>query len=189
MFSSLFAALRMLIGMSVLCGLLYPAVVLAIGQLAFPARANGGLVEREGRVVGSVLVGQPFRGPRWFEGRPSATGAHPYDARASCGSNLGPTAPALASDVAARVAQWRAVTESDAAVPVDLVTASASGLDPHVSPAAAFVQVERVAAARALDPERVRALVERCVEGRTFGLLGEPRVNVLRLNLALDELR
>ncbi|MCK6449148.1 MAG: potassium-transporting ATPase subunit KdpC [Planctomycetes bacterium] len=189
MSSQLLIAMRLLGSLSLLCGVGYPALVLGAAELAFPERARGSLIESNGRCVGSELVGQPFDDPQWFASRPSATAAQPYDARASSGSNLGPTSPALASAVAERIAHWRGVAGSDAAVPVDLVTTSASGLDPHVTPAAAFVQVPRVAAARGLDRARVRDLVERCIEERTFGILGERRVNVLRLNLALDELR
>ena len=186
MLSTLFVALRTLIVLSLLTGVLYPALVLGVGRLAFPEQASGSLIERDGRIVGSRLVGQPFAAPKWFESRPSATGAHPYDARASSGSNLGPTTPALAELVRSRVERWRGA--SSGAVPVDLVTSSGSGLDPHLSPAAALFQVDRVAAARGLAPEHVRALVLDHVEGRTFGVLGEPRVNVLELNLALDRL-
>ncbi|MBI5434745.1 MAG: potassium-transporting ATPase subunit KdpC [Planctomycetes bacterium] len=189
MLTMLLPALRLLIALSLLTGVLYPAFVLVAARLAFPDQANGSLIERDGLVVGSRLIGQPFASPRWFSSRPSATGAHPYDARASSGSNLGPTSPALLDAVRQRVDGWRAGSTAPRAVPIDLVTSSASGLDPHLSPAAAMFQVERVAAARGLDPARVRVLVGRHVEPRTFGVLGEQRVNVLELNLALDALR
>ncbi|MCC6407932.1 MAG: potassium-transporting ATPase subunit KdpC [Planctomycetes bacterium] len=189
MLTLLLSALRLLFALSLLTGVLYPALVLVVARFAFPEQASGSLIERDGRVVGSRLIGQPFESARWFASRPSATQARPYDASASSGSNLGPTSPALADAVRMRVALWRERVGTRAAVPVDLVTASASGLDPHQSPAAALFQAERVAAARGLDPARVRALVEQHVERRTAGFLGEPRVNVLELNLALDALR
>ncbi len=180
----LFAAL------TVVTGAIYPGLVTAIAQLAFPGPANGSLVERDGKPVGSALVGQPFSSPKYFWGRPSATGPYPYNAAASSGSNLGPLNPALAEAVAARVKSLREADPGNTApVPADLVTASASGLDPHLSPAAAEYQAARVAKARGVDPARVRALVAEHTQGRTLGLLGEPRVNVLRLNLALEEVR
>jgi K+-transporting ATPase ATPase C chain len=180
-------AIVLLVVLSILTGLAYPALVTAIAQVAFPFQANGSLITRDGKVVGSALIGQPFDDPKYFWGRPSATAPFPYNAAASCGSNLGPTNPALLDAVKGRVEALRAADPGNSVpVPVDLVTASGSGLDPHISPAAALYQVPRVAKARKMDPASVQALVERDTEGRTFGVLGEPRVNVLALNLALD---
>ncbi|MCG5052468.1 MAG: potassium-transporting ATPase subunit KdpC [Myxococcales bacterium] len=174
--------------MTVLTGLVYPLAVTGASQLLFPRQAQGSLVEAEGRVVGSALIGQPFDEPRYVWGRPSATSPFSYNAASSTGTNLGPSNPVLVEAVRERVAALRAADPGARGVPVpiDLVTASGSGLDPHVSPAAALYQVPRVARARRLSEAVVRAIVLAHVEDRTFGILGEQRVNVLLLNLALD---
>lgn len=182
-------ALTLLATFTVLTGLAYPALLAAAAHLASPAQSRGSVVVSGGRPVGSALVGQPFSDPRYFWGRPSATTPSPYDGRASAASNLGPTNPALTEAIRARLAALRAADPGNAApVPVDLVTASGSGLDPHLSPAGALYQVGRVAAARGLPPDSVRALVERHVEPPFLRIFGAPRVNVLSLNLALDGL-
>jgi potassium-transporting ATPase KdpC subunit len=180
-------ALTLLLVFSILTGVIYPLVVTGLAQLFFRGRANGSLIERGGTVVGSDLIGQPFDAPNYFWGRLSATAPHPYNAAASSGSNLGPLNPALAATATARIDALRQADPGNTAlVPVDLATASGSGLDPHISPAAALYQVPRVARARGIDEATLRRLVDQHIEGRQFGLLGEPRVNVLRLNLALD---
>lgn len=173
--------------LSVLCGLLYPAAVTGIGRVAFPYQAEGSLVDVGGKAVGSTLIGQPFSSPRYFWSRPSATTPMPDNAAGSGGSNLGPTNPALVDAVRGRVDALRKADPANRApVPVDLVTASASGLDPEISLAAARYQARRVAAARKLPEQQVRALIDAHRRGRVLGLFGEPRVNVLALNLALD---
>lgn len=190
MLSHLRAATLMLLVLTTVTGLIYPVVVTGIAQLVFPHQANGSLITRDGKPAGSALIGQSFDDPKYFWGRPSATSPYPYNAAASSGSNLGPTNPDLLKAVKDRVETLRGADPGNSApVPVDLVTASASGLDPHITPAAALYQVRRVAKARGLPEEAVRGLVERHVEGRQLGFLGEPRVNVLKLNLALDALR
>ena len=172
---------------TLLTGIAYPLAVTSLAQAVFPMQANGSLMGQEGRIVGSALIGQPFDDPRYFWGRPSATAPFPYNAAASSGSNLGPSNPALIEAVQARITALRAADPgNDAPVPVDLVTASGSGLDPHISVAAALYQVSRVARVRGRDAEAVAQLVAQQAEGRQLGFLGEPRVNVLKLNLALD---
>ena len=171
-------------------GLAYPAVMTAFGQAAFHDKANGSLLEHDGKLVGSQLIGQQFDAPQYFWGRLSATSPMPYNAQGSSGSNLGPTNPALLDEVKGRLDALKAAgTDMSKPVPVDLVTSSGSGLDPEISPAAAAYQIERVAKARQLAPSDVQALVDRYTTGRQFGILGEPRVNVLKLNLALDEMK
>jgi K+-transporting ATPase ATPase C chain len=180
-------AVSLFVLLSVVTGLLYPAAVTGVAQLAFPAAANGSLIVKEVKPVGSELIGQNFIEPKYFWGRPSATGPYAYNATASSGSNQGPLNPALADAVKARAEALRAADPGNTRpVPIDLVTASASGLDPHISPAAADYQAERVARERKLDAKQVRGLVARHTEGRDLGVFGEPRVHVLRLNLALD---
>jgi K+-transporting ATPase ATPase C chain len=174
--------------LSIVTGTIYPVVVTAVAQFVFPDRANGSLIRDDtGKPLGSALIGQSFTDPKYFWGRPSATAPYAYNAGASSGSNQGPTNPALLDAVKARIEALRAADpENQAPVPVDLVTASGSGLDPHISPAAAEYQVKRVAKARKLTAEKVGELVRQHTEGRQLGVLGEPRVNVLQLNLALD---
>ena len=185
--SQLRPALVLLVALHVLTGLVYPLAVTGIAQVVWPGKAGGSLVVVNGQARGSRLIGQPFSAPGYFWGRPSATSPVPYDASASSGSNLGPTNPALLDLVRARIAALRAADPSlTGPIPADLVTASASGLDPDISLAGALVQVPRVARARGLAEEAVRELVLAHAAGRTLGFLGEPRVNVLLLNLALD---
>ena len=168
-------------------GVLYPLLVTGIAQLVFPAQANGSLIMQDGKTVGSELIGQPSTEPRYFWSRPSATPEFPYNASASSGSNQGPLNPALLEAVRRRIRDLKAADSlSTQTIPVDLVTASGSGLDPHISVMAALYQVPRVARARGLSEEGVRSLVDRHTEGRQLGILGEPRVNVLLLNIALD---
>lgn len=193
MIKQLRPALVSLAVLSVITGLLYPAAITLLAQVIFPYQANGSLITQSGKVVGSALIGQNFDDPKYFWGRLSATSPVPYTAfnadtlTGSSGSNYGPLNPALMKAVQARIDALKAADpDNTAPIPVDLVTYSASGLDPQISPAAARYQVNRVARLRGLDPARVQQLVDQFSEGRTFGLLGEPRVNVLQLNLALD---
>lgn len=188
-FGQIMPALRMLIVVSALTGVAYPLLVTAIAQFAFHDQANGSLIQVDGKTVGSSLVGQPFDDPKYFWSRPSATSPQPYNAMASSGSNQGARNPALSDAVAGRIKALRdADADAASTVPVDLVTASGSGLDPHISVAAAEFQVARVAKARGLASDRVRQAVADATQGRTLGALGEARVNVLALNLALDRL-
>lgn len=192
-------ALVMLTGLVLITGLVYPLAMTGITGVVFPQQASGSLIEQNGKVVGSALIGQVFTDDKYFHGRPSATSAPdpkdstktveaPYNAANSAGSNLGPTSKALAERLKGDVDKLKQENPT-ASVPVDLVTTSGSGLDPDISPDAAYFQAPRVAKARNLPEARVRSLVDSQIKGRTFGLLGEPRVNVLELNLALDKLR
>ena len=188
--SMLRPAIVLLLVMTVLLGVLYPLAVTGVAQLLFPSEANGSLILRHGKVIGSRLIGQSFSDPRYFWGRLSATTPQPYNGLDSTGSNLGPLNPTLIDAVKARIAALRAADPGNhAPIPVDLVTASASGLDPDISPAAAYYQASRVARARGLPLARVAALVASHTRDRLLGVIGEPRVNVLQLNLALDGLR
>ncbi|HEX7663290.1 MAG TPA: potassium-transporting ATPase subunit KdpC [Polyangiaceae bacterium] len=189
MLRQLRSALTALVLLTLLTGVVYPLLVTAVAKVAFARQANGSLIEKNGQVVGSTLLGQPFDDPKYFWGRLSATSPFAYNAGASSGSNLGPTNPLLTANAKARIDALRAADPGDEApVPIDLVTASGSGLDPHISPAAARYQIARVARARELDRGRVGDLVVKYTESPTLGLLGESRVNVVLLNSALDEL-
>ena len=180
-------ALAALASLTLITGVAYPAVVALVARLAFPSQAAGSVIRENGVAVGSELLGQPFRDPKYFWPRPSATSPVAYNGTGGAGSNLGPTNPALVQAAKDRIAALKvADPTNDLPIPVDLVTASASGLDPHISPAAARYQVARVARARQMMVSDVSAMLARCTEGRTLGVLGEPRVNVLRLNLLLD---
>ncbi|HNY39922.1 MAG TPA: potassium-transporting ATPase subunit KdpC [Bryobacteraceae bacterium] len=188
MWKQMLPGLRMTLLMTALTGLIYPGVVTGLCQVLFRSQANGSLISRNGQVVGSALIGQNFTRPEYFQPRPSAAGADGYDASASSGSNLGPTSQKLQDRVKGSVAELR--TENPGMrnpVPADLATASGSGLDPHLSPASAVVQIERVAKARGISVDQLKPVVDQFIEGRDLGFLGEPRVNVLALNLALDE--
>ena len=183
-------ALTLFVLLSLICGVLYPYAITGIGQLAFASQANGSLITRNGKVVGSALIGQSFSAPRYFWGRPSATSPMTYNGIASTGANLGPSNPALIDAIKGRVDALKAVDPTNAApIPVDLVTTSASGLDPEISVAAALYQSDRIARLRQLTPQLVRSLVEQQSLHQYFGFFGEPRVNVLALNLLLDQAR
>jgi len=175
---------------TLMTGFIYPLVVTGVAQLVFPRQANGSLIVRNGQVVGSEFIGQSFSDPKYFWGRLSATGSFPYNAAASSGSNLGPSNPVLMEAVQARIDALKAADPTNTQpIPVDLVTASGSGLDPHISLAASLYQLPRVARARGMSEAAVRSLIDLYTEGRQFGFLGEPRVNFLKLNLALDEIK
>ena len=183
-------ALMALLIFTVLTGLVYPLLVTGIAQLVFPHQANGSLIVVNGKTVGSSLIGQQFTDPKYFWGRLSATGPYPYNASASSGSNLGPTNPALLDEAKARIAALQAADPGNTQpIPVDLVTSSGSGLDPHISVAAALYQLPRVARLRGLSESALRTLLDKNTQGRTLGFLGEPTVNVLQLNLALDAVK
>jgi K+-transporting ATPase ATPase C chain len=187
MFANLRPVLMVFITLSLLTGVLYPLFVTGLAQLIFPGQANGSLMIREGKPVGSELIGQPFDDPKYFWGRLSSTPDFPYNAASSSGSNLGPSNPALAEAVKARVKALQGADPGNQfPIPMDLLTSSGSGLDPHISPAAALYQAPRVARERGLSEDRILRLVEQFTEPRQWGFLGEPRVNVFRLNLALD---
>ena len=183
-------ALIMLLVMTLLTGFIYPMAVTGLAQLLFADKANGSMIERDGKSLGSTLIGQNFNSPRYFHGRPSAAGNDGYDAAASSGSNLGPTNKVLIAQVFKQAEKVRVENElgQESAVPADLVTASASGLDPHISPEAALLQITRVARERQLSEQEVRRLVERHIESPQLGILGESRVNILLLNLELDKI-
>ncbi|WP_328824857.1 potassium-transporting ATPase subunit KdpC [Uliginosibacterium aquaticum] len=183
-------AISLFLALSLITGLAYPLLVTGVAQGLFADEANGSLILKDGKSVGSALIGQPFSDAKYLWGRPSATGPQPYNALASGGSNLGPLNPALVDTVKARIAEQRAANPAQTGlVPQELVTASASGLDPHISPAAARWQIARIAQIRGLPAERVQAIIEACTEQPAFGLFGEARVNVLQVNLALDALK
>ncbi|MGX6643207.1 potassium-transporting ATPase subunit KdpC [Legionella pneumophila] len=183
-------ALIFLIVFTLITGLLYPLAVTGLAQLLFPAKANGSLMKQNDHIIGSQLIGQFFSSPAYFWGRPSATSPYPYNGEASSGSNSGPTNPDFLATVKERVLQLKESTsQNNKGVPVDLVTASGSGLDPDISPYAAYYQASRIAKARNLSLEEVKKLIQKHIKNRTLGILGEPRVNVLELNLALDNLR
>jgi potassium-transporting ATPase KdpC subunit len=186
----LFSAAVLFLLLTAITGIVYPGVVTGVAQIAFREPANGSLIVRDGKPIGSALIGQPFSDPKHFWSRPSATGPQPYNGLASSGSNLGPTNPALVDTVKGRVSALRAADPQNARpIPQDLVTASASGLDPHISPAAAEYQLPRVASARGIDEASLRALLVQHTQERQLGVLGERRVNVLQLNLALDAMK
>jgi K+-transporting ATPase ATPase C chain len=182
-------AVVLFILLSIITGVAYPLVTTALGKWLLPTQANGSLIEKDGKIIGSSLIGQNFTEPKYFWGRPSATGSYPNNATASSGSNLGPLNPALAEAVKSRISTLKASDPNNTLpIPVDLVTASASGLDPHISPAAAAYQASRVAKVRGLSVSSVQALIDDNTDGRQWGVFGESRVNVLKLNIALDKM-
>jgi len=189
MLRTLRPALTLFVLLSVITGLAYPALVTGVAGAAFPSQARGSLIVRDGKVVGSSLIGQQFTDPKYFWGRLSATSPMPYNGASSSGSNLAPTNPALVDAAKARMDALKAAGPTAGSIPVDLVTSSGSGLDPQISPAAAYYQIARVAQVRGIAPEKVRALVDATIEPPQLGFLGEARVNVLALNLALDDLK
>jgi K+-transporting ATPase ATPase C chain len=182
----IYPAVALTIALTVLVGIIYPFVMTGLSDLLFKEKARGSLIEREGKVVGSRLIGQPFKGPGYFHSRPSAAGSG-YDATASGGTNLGPTSKQLFEEQVRERSKQLRTENPNATIPIDLITSSGSGLDPHISPAAADYQIPRVARERRMSEDKVKQLVQEHTEGRQFGVLGEPRVNVLELNLALDE--
>ncbi len=182
------ASLAMFICLTLVTGVLYPLLVTGIGHTFFPAQVAGSLIKNNGVIIGSALIGQDFHSQQYFWGRPSATGPYPNNASASSGSNLGPLNPALADAVSTRYKQYQSSDAAEKPVPVELLTTSASGLDPDISPAAALYQVDRIAKARQIDSHQLKALIVKNTLPRQFGILGEPRLNVLALNLALDEM-
>jgi K+-transporting ATPase ATPase C chain len=190
MFTQIRPAIVLFALLAIITGLVYPFFITGVAQVVFAQQANGSLIYRNGQPVGSAFIGQPFDDPKYFWGRPSATSPFPYNAAASSGSNYGPLSSALSDKVKSRIDALKAADPTNnQPIPVDLVTSSGSGLDPHISPAAALYQVPRVARARGLSEDQVRSLVAQFAEGRQFGILGEPRVNVLKLNLALDGMK
>lgn len=181
----------LLIVLTILTGLIYPLVTTGVAQIIFPKQSNGSIITKNGKAIGSKLIGQEFKNPKYFQGRPSAAGKNGYDASSSAGSNLGPTNKTLINEASKRAAEIRKENglPANAKVPSDLITASASGLDPDISPEAAYFQIPRIAKLRGISESKLRDLVKSHVTGRQFGILGEPRVNVLELNLALDKLK
>lgn len=182
------ASLWMFLCLTLVTGVLYPMMVTGIGNTFFSEQVEGSLIKKEGLIIGSALIGQDFHSPQYFWGRPSATGSYPNNAAASSGSNLGPLNPALADVVSTRYKQYQSSDTIVKPVPVELLTASGSGLDPDISPAAALYQVDRIAKARQMDTHQLNALIDRSTIPKQFGILGEPRLNVLSLNLSLDEI-
>jgi K+-transporting ATPase ATPase C chain len=182
-------ALLLLLFFTILTGLIYPSLVTGIGQLFFPWQSNGSLIKQNGKAIGSVLIGQSFTDPNYFYSRPSATTPFPYNGEASSGSNMGPSNPTFLAAIKERVTHFKKMNSNNALIPVDLVTSSASGLDPEMSPLAALYQVPRIATLRHLPEKDIQQLIQHLTQKRTLGFLGEPRINVLELNLALDNLR